>query len=143
MNATIISLAIVTLLAISNITSVFGKNNPQIYKNTVENKIENSSTTCLYEGVDDMNLTPIKKYITEYSTTGTPISKTHFIWDSLKDEWQTQCKYEYEYDNKENVIGINYTEWNPDLNCWKNNSHYAMYPDTKGKGVGTKYTAAE
>lgn len=144
MNATIISLAFTILLTIVNINTGAGKSNCSIYKNTEVNNIDNTSTVSMYKGENDRNLVPLKKYVTKLSSEGIPVEKICYEWNVSNQDWLTTCKYEYAYDIKNHIVGVNYTEWDQSSDCWKDGSFYTMYIyNDNGETLGKIYTSIE
>lgn len=120
MKATIISIAVVTLLSIS---TSFGSN--KLYKNVITNKEKNTTTTTVCRGENDMNLVPLTKCVLQYNANGTLKERISYKWKSYKKGWIPFQKYVYKYEN-ENLLAISFVEWNKSTKAWGDDIQYLM-----------------
>lgn len=118
MKAAIISIAVVAFLSISN---SFGSN--KLYKNVITNKEQNTITTTICKGANDMNLVPLTKCVLQYNTNGTLRERVSYKWESYKKGWIPFQKYVYRYEN-ENLLAISFVEWNKSTKAWGDDVQY-------------------
>jgi len=124
---TILSIAIASILTVSNINTGYSKNPTKTYKNVLENKADNSKTISFYEGENDKYLQPTKQYRIKYTTNGKPIEKIQYKWDKANRMWVTTDKYDYIYNAGGKLENLMHAEWDQKAKAWGENSEYAIY----------------
>jgi len=127
MKTSLISAALIGLLSICSLSYSYGKNNPSIYKNQIENIADNSTTISLYEGTNDLSLKPLKQYTIKYNADRIPIEKIEYAWNEKKKSWMVTGKYNYIYDATGKIEYISHAEWDEKTASWKNNMEYDIY----------------
>jgi len=119
----LIILGVSAFLAVANIGEGFGK----IYKNVIENKETKTTTICLYEGENDLYLTPVKQYEIKYSDQGQPVEKVLYVWNAKNKRWALSEKYEYMYDENGRPQSLVHCEWNKKSNDWNPGVEHDFY----------------
>lgn len=124
MKTTIITFVAALLLSFG---STFGNNNSKIYKNTITDEQNNTEITTVYEGVNDTKLKPIRQYIISYDGAGNVAERKICIWDNESRSWANAQKYIYSCNVKGEIVILGYTEWDKQMNEWKEDATYTVY----------------
>lgn len=130
MKTTIITLAAVALLSISN---VFGKD--QLYKSIDMNNETHVMTTTVHKGANEKYLLPTKRYVVTSDLNGNPVEKIIYLWNNDHKNWETFQKYSYEYTIDGKLISLALTKWNRTTDSWSENIQYAVLISNQSEDI--------
>jgi len=108
MKTRIFTSALVALFSVS--IAFAGNPRTKMFSNT---DVRDNGSTKEYMFVDD-NMRPETRSVYEYSTAGSLLEKTVYIWNTEKG-WIAIQKYNYEYSGTGQISNMIYTEWDNGL----------------------------
>lgn len=118
MKTIILSAAVAVLLSVSSTSMAVAGNNKQIYSDKKINTVENTVTVTYYEGENDQNLTPMKKTVTRNDANNNPTQKNIYRWSETEKKWKESVKYEFVFDESQNLHILSYAKWDSKTNDW-------------------------
>jgi len=126
MKSIILSLALVSLLGVGNISTSVAQNS-SIYKNVYNDMENNSTVISLYNGKNDANLVPFRQYIIHYSDNQEPQEKIVYSWDAKKKTWKVSHRYEYLHDSEGKPQTMMLSEWVEKEQAWSDEVECSLY----------------
>lgn len=127
MKTIIISSIFAATFLFGSMGSIFAAT-PKIYKNV--NETGNTTTTEIYTGEQDINITPVAKHVVKCDENGNPEEKITYQWNPEKRDWEAQSRYTYYHDFQGNLNALEYAKWDGKSNQWEIEPYLTMYIQT-------------
>ena len=131
MKTTIITLAIASFFAFTNINSASAREN---ISTTTETE-NNTKTVTSFNNNSEKYLKGDNKSVIKYDENGNRIERTLYSWD--RGEWIPISKYEWSYNSENQLNKVLFVQWNNQTREWNNNMMQTQYFYSLTKGVVT------